>query len=376
MELTADWFEDVGGGDAGGGGDAVAGDDVAGGGRRRRDPSLPTLTPEQALADLGTCTDECAEPHRPGAPCSAKPMLDTIQQWVEATAGPDTVLEWMEVVPVSGAAGAVPLAEATAAEAPPLLPTDPTVEAAGVRAAAAVLGCESESCILAHPRFRRWGEAHGVPAAAVEQELAANFKAPGPRTGRRWLSNINIDRTLERWARVFPDFFPCGFAMMDFDRTQEPFATIALSDVLDGRIPTNIGTGHTRRRNRCFATAVNTDVSTGPGEHWVAVFVDCRGPRWTVEYFNSTGNPPPRPMVGWMERTRQHLAGHPRAPAGGVEAVAVTDVNHQESNTECGLYAMYYIRRRLEETPHEFFRRQVIPDAAMVAFRQHCFRHQ
>ena len=85
-------------------------------------------------------------------------------------------------------------------------------------------------------------------------------------------------------------------------------------------------------------------------------------------------------MVAWMEKARARLADaraqstDARANAHAVATVAVTDVDHQESQTECGIYALYYIRRRLEGTPIEFFREQIVPDAAMTAFRAHLFR--
>src|SRR5208282_3841045 len=107
----------------------------------------------------------------------------------------------------------------------------------------------------------------------------------------------------------FPEFYPCPFAMMDFDSTREAFATVDLADVLRGAEPADLGpgVGAVRRPASCFGCVVNTDNSTSPGKHWVAVFVDCRAPPgepWTVEYFNSVGRPPPKPMAKWMERSR------------------------------------------------------------------------
>jgi hypothetical protein len=84
-----------------------------------------------------------------------------------------------------------------------------------------------------------------------------------------------------------------------------------------------------------------------------------------------------------MERTRVRLGGlwAREAPAGGGAgppplSVAVTRVDHQQSQTECGLYALFYIRRRLEGTPYSFFFEQLVPDAAMTKFREHIFRSE
>lgn len=299
------------------------------------------------LTEADTTTSECAEDTGcdPGAPCSSDKVLVVIEEFAKSAQLTD------DVDPPSG-----------------VLP-----DSEDVRTAAAVLGCTSESCIINHPTFRDFAEKWGVASQELTRELELRYKAPGPRNSFELLSNNHIDSTLRRWARVYPDFFPCTFAMMDFDKNGDRFGTIDLLSVIDGRESVNLGPGigMVVRAATTFGCVLNTDVSTGGGKHWVAAFVDCRpsNKKWTVEYFNSAGNPPPRPVTGWMERTRARLQQrHPTT------TVAVTTVDHQESQTECGLYALYYIRCRLTGTPHQFFFDNVIPDAAMTEFRRHVFR--
>jgi hypothetical protein len=310
-----------------------------------------------ALEGLSATTDECAEDvaRAPGGACASPRVLQAVELFVAA----------------AGADAAPPPPPASP------LPQSPDAAAAAVRAAAAALDCGSESCVITHPAFLEFVvEKKILPEVAIERDLATRFKAEGPRESTQLLNNFNIDETLRRWARVFPEFHPCPFAMMDFDRTREPFATVDLVAVLEGRAAADLGPGLgvVRRPARCFGCVVNTDVSSGPGKHWVAVFVDCRDARaWSVEYFNSAGNPPPKAMVGWMERQRARLADYAGAAA-NVVAVPVTDMDHQESQTECGLYALFYIRRRLEGTPYQFFFEHRVADEAMTAFRTYVFR--
>lgn len=316
------------------------------GGRGRAEPKEPSIV--ELLAGAGTTASECAEdadcPR--GGPCASEKVLEVIEEF----AGSFIATPIKIVAP---------------------LPSSHTKESKAVRAAASALGCASESCVIKHPKFRAFAAHSGVTSRDIAKELDTRFKPEGPRDSLALLSNHHIDSTLQRWARLFPEFYPCPFAMMDFDRTGETFATIDLLNVIDGKLPVNLGAGvgAVIRPSTCFGCVVNTDVSTGRGKHWVAVFVDCRGPEWTVEYFNSAGNPPPRPMIDWLTRTSIHLSS--RKPT---SVVIVTDLDHQESQTECGLYAMYYIRRRLEGTPINFFFEYLVPDAAMTAFRQHVFR--
>lgn len=356
----------------------IEGGGTAGGGRRRAPPpAAPTPDIASILEHVTTTPCECAEDvaRAPGAPCASPAMLQSIIDFVVAIGAPLEASPSATKASTKTPGGTAGDPAADPAADPALLPTAATPEAAAVRAAAAALGCASESCVLAHPRFQRLA---GLPPGAARAELEARFKAAGPRDTLALTSNFNLDGTLCRWARVYPEFFPCPFAMMDFDRNGDLFGTVRLPEVLEGRVSVDLGPplGRVTRPATVFGCVVNTDTSHGDGKHWTAVFVDCRAPDgepWTVEYFNSAGNPPPRAMAAWMERTRADLAEW-RAGRGPVEAVPVTDVDHQESMTECGLYALYYIRRRLEGAPYTDFCEAPIPDAAMTAFRPHVFR--
>ena len=308
---------------------------------RRASERLPTITAEEAFEGLQTSPGECADDAcraGPDAPCASQPVVGMIMEYVRA-------------LPPRDGSRKKPAPTA-------LQPEAPTAEAAAVRTAAAALGCDTESCVLAHPSLQKFAAKHGMSPRAIAGDLAARFKPVGPRDTTALLSNFDIDGVLKRWARQFSYFYHIPFAMMDLDSWEL------------GRA--NLGSIFARRGVSCVGCVVNTDTSRGPGKHWVSVFVDARPQTWTVEYFNSAGNPPPKPMAIWMEKARAQLAA--ARETGEVETVAVTDVDHQESQTECGIYALYFIRRRLEGTPYDFFCDRIVPDAAMTAFRAHLFR--
>jgi hypothetical protein len=243
------------------------------------------------------------------------------------------------------------------------------------------LNCDSESCVVSHPEFKKFVfHTHLVSKSDLENNLKKRFKIKGPKDNTNWLSNYDIDKTLQDWACKFEDFFPCPFAMIDFDRTNDPLNAYNLADIYLGKYSKNTTLGNIKIPCRTFGCAINTDVSSGSGKHWMAIFVDMRGPEWTIEFFNSAGNGPQKSIVRWMARTKEYLDtfianNKDLTTTRPVKIVTVSSLEHQESNTECGLYTLFYIRCRLENVPYSrFLEGEEIPDESMMEFRKHCFR--
>lgn len=229
--------------------------------------------------------------------------------------------------------------------------------------------CDTERCVLTH----------AVPyigEARVRQEIFANLKIKGP-TDSKLLSNVNIDNTLKQWSIVFQDFFPYNFNMINYasysfnngyvENRPDTLATIQFEDLFNGT--------HDGKQYRCAACVINSDTYQGPGKHWMALFVDARGPRYTVEFFNSSGKSPAPEWVNWMQKTKTQLENIIRKLGVNAEAemIKTSTLKHQRSKSECGLYSLFYIWARLNKIPIEYFMNTRVPDEQMFEFRQHLF---
>jgi hypothetical protein len=303
-----------------------------------------------ALEGIGLDKSECSI-DKNGGPCSSKKVIEKIADVIEFNLK-DAIEEEKKSCPC---------------EKKNLLPTADTKEAIIIRTAAEVLGCNSEVCVLNAPEVKQ-----AVGNETIKKELAVNFKELGPRDSNAWLSNVNLDRTLQKWAVEFPDLYVWPYCMSDFYKTKGSLATIKVVDILNGTASQEIATGRVTRKCTRMACVLNTDVHTGRGIHWVCVFVDCSKSPYSIEYWNSAGNPPFNSVVRWMEETRADLKKY--KPNISVNTYSVTSVPHQESNSECGVYTLFYIRKRLEGTPIQYFMDKRIPDEVMTEFRKYLFR--
>jgi hypothetical protein len=233
-----------------------------------------------------------------------------------------------------------------------------------------ILNCDSESCVLLHPDFKDYADED-----IIQTNLLTRFKTPGPRNSTKLLSNFNIDETLAKWNLEYPDFYHCPFTMIDFnDYPKYKFGRINLGHLITGKEIYKDLTGNINKGPfNTYACVLNTDVSTGRGKHWVCIFADFRNKNnWTIEYFNSSGNKPCRPVIHWMEKQKLNVQNETGIKP---ETISVTNLVHQDSQTECGVYSLYYIRCRLDGISHLFFFDNLISDDKMIEFRKHIFRH-
>lgn len=87
----------------------------------------------------------------------------------------------------------------------------------------------------------------------------------------------------------------------------------------------------------------------------------------TLEYFDSTGVPPNANIKKTIEEIRK---GHPEY------VVKFNTVEHQQGNTECGVYSMYFVLQRLQGRSFADINRKRITDTSMNQYRDDLFRPQ
>lgn len=202
------------------------------------------------------------------------------------------------------------------------------------------------------------------------KEQSINFKISGP-DGVQLLSNYDIDQILTQWTVAFPDFWAYNFNMLNY--TQQSFR--------DGRVQNQPDTLATVdpvelfKKYKCCGCVINSDVYSGSGKHWMALFADNRGPEPTVEFFNSSGRSPAPEWISWLNRTARAIdevnkaANTKKAPA----KIRYGNMVQQYSMTECGLYSLFYIWGRLNGIGPDYFMTKPIKDELMFEFRAHLY---
>lgn len=194
------------------------------------------------------------------------------------------------------------------------------------------------------------------------REKDCRFKDTGPANSNAWLSNFNIEKILKAWKGIYKGFFYFDYHPRDFAEESMPLETTNLVDLI-------------KMGYKKIGVVLNTDVASGPGKHWCCIFCDFStagtdNDPWTLEFFNSSGNPPLEEFHKWLISRCDQIA----TETGKVcKVIVVRKKQLQFGDSECGVYSLYYIWSRLEGVSYEKFVDIVIPDDTMIEFRKALF---
>lgn len=181
--------------------------------------------------------------------------------------------------------------------------------------------CDSESC---------WVKTLNVADSEIKNYTFAPKKPSSWKKNKNtWLTNYDILKVMTQYEHAFPHFKFLGPSPIDFDAMEE--TECVWKDLCDFNLKRYLNQG-----KKYLGIVFNLDTHDKAGSHWVAAFIDV--PKQTFYYFDSTGEPTPKEVVRLVERVKQQFK------EGGVAMKFQENrVEHQQGNTECGMYVLYFI---------------------------------
>ncbi len=220
------------------------------------------------------------------------------------------------------------------------------------------LGCNSknERCIveqslLSHKEKKQLLETFFRP------ELPEEWKADPDM----WLNSDDIARVMKQYEQAYPEFKFLGVVPIDFS-APDPYQQGSAKKCMNDQF-CHVNLAEERQRGRALLGAVfNLDPHFKGGSHWVALAIDLQ--RNCVYYFDSYGMPPPQQVARFMryltlQEPKLRLESNGR--------------RFQYSNTECGMYSMYFLIRMIAGETFKKFCKRPISDKWMLQFRKVLF---
>jgi Ulp1 protease family, C-terminal catalytic domain len=149
-----------------------------------------------------------------------------------------------------------------------------------------------------------------------------------------WLSNFDIEKVLQQYEISNPEFKLLGPSSIDYDtKLKEEGGKCVWEDICRLELKDLIA-----RKKRKLGIVFNLDKHDEPGSHWVSMFVDLD--KKFIFYFDSALNDTP-PEIVRLKKTIMKQGSELSPP---IQFRYITNKKaHQQSNTECGMYTIYFI---------------------------------
>jgi len=148
-----------------------------------------------------------------------------------------------------------------------------------------------------------------------------------------WLSNFDIMKVLNQYQVSFPNFYFIGPSPIDYD-TKPNKTTCVCKNLCEFQVKKYLKKNITK-----IGIVFNLDPHTKGGSHWVAMFVDLFDD--FLFFFDSTGEKIPKRIEQFAKTVIRQ--GKELYPPKNITFHENTKKEHQKSNTECGMYCLYFI---------------------------------
>lgn len=169
---------------------------------------------------------------------------------------------------------------------------------------------------------------------------------------KEWLTNFDISNVLKQYKESYSHFDFIDPSPIDFD------TKIGGKCVTDELCHLQLD-AYRKRGIFNLAIPLNLDTHDENGSHWVVLYIDLK--RRFIYYFDSAKNSIPPEVEALMDRLVQEKPN--------LKRLNNQDKQHQQGNTECGMYVLFFIISMLEGKSPKLFNEITITDEEVFKCR-------
>jgi hypothetical protein len=179
----------------------------------------------------------------------------------------------------------------------------------------------------------------------------------------KWISNFDIEAVLRQHHEETPGVYSYGAVPIDFKNCS------VSSDLCKINLKQHIDKGENK-----LAMVFNTDDSKGPGQHWIALYVDIDGfnleSQPGIYFFDSFATKPMKEVKELIEKIKTQ-----GSEVNKEFIVTVNDKALQKNTFSCGFYCMHFLENMINEIPFKEYISSGLNDKKMIEYRDHCYLH-
>lgn len=174
-----------------------------------------------------------------------------------------------------------------------------------------------------------------------------------------WLSNYNIQDVLSRYSKLQKEFYFYGAIPIDFHKC-------SVSKLCNINIKDHLNKGESK-----IGIVFNTDDSTKPGKHWIAMYIDLLGKNLNnvpgIYFFDSFGGTPMKEIKNLISKLQSQYNNK--------FFVSYNDKSFQKNTYACGFYCMHFIESMLSGINFKSYLKSGLNDKLMKSYLNTCYLH-
>lgn len=199
----------------------------------------------------------------------------------------------------------------------------------------------------------------------LNKELETSFAPVSPKEWEKnpneWLSSTDILDVMKQYEKTYPCFDFIGPSPIDFD-THKLYGECVWEELCHFNIAEEI-----KKKRFKIGMIFNLDPHYKGGSHWVSMFVNIK--KGEIFYFDSAGDKIPGQIMRLVNRIIKQ--GNQLQIPIHFKFDQNFPVEHQYGDTECGVYALYFIAHMLEDRHNStYFKTHILDDKYMETFRK------
>ena len=166
---------------------------------------------------------------------------------------------------------------------------------------------------------------------------------------------------MKQYERAYKCFDFIGPSPIDFD-TKKIYGECVWEELCHFNLEDEIKNGKFK-----IGVIFNTDPHNKPGSHWISLFINIK--KGTIFFFDSAGDKIPKKIMNLVTRVMKQ--GKNLDEPINFKFDQNYPVEHQYSDTECGIYSLYFIAHMLEDKINaHYLKTHILKDKYMEKFRK------
>jgi len=218
--------------------------------------------------------------------------------------------------------------------------------------------CDKESC---------WLRSKFMEGNLDKELLNYTFAPKAPNNWKtkpdEWLSSVDIESVMKQYEKFYKCFVFLGPSPIDYDK-HKLYGECVWEELCKFNLSEEI-----KKNKNKIGVIFNTHPHFKSGEHWISMFINIK--KKYIIYFDSNGNEPPPEVRKFVET----ITTQGKQLGINFDYYENT-IEHQETESECGMYCLYFIIEMLKDKPATYFLKHKIDDEEVFKLRKKYFNIQ